>query len=64
MGKTWTTYEIWQNGTVIACASGSPKAALREASHLALVYGQDGPVDIREKKGRPKYKKRAPKGPT
>lgn len=41
-------FEIWQDGEVVAAGiTTNAKAAFQEADHYALVYGQDGPVEIK-----------------
>lgn len=42
------TYNVWQDGMVVASASGPRADALREAHHYAHMYRQDGPVEVRE----------------
>lgn len=40
--------EIWQDGMMVAGVSGAdPEAVRREAMHYAMVYAQDGKVEIR-----------------
>jgi len=41
-------FELWQDGMMVAGAVGPRTRAAREINHYALVYGQDGPVEIRE----------------
>ncbi len=44
-------YDLIQNGMVVASViAPTRKAALKDISHYALIYGQDGPVEIKEKK--------------
>ncbi len=41
-------FEVWQNGSMEAGGTTSDaKAALREADHYAMMYGQDGPVEVK-----------------
>jgi len=40
-------YELWQDGVMVASVEGEPEDARREILHYAMVYAQDGPVDIR-----------------
>lgn len=41
-------FEVWQNGTMEAGGvTSNAKEALQEADHYALVYGQDGPVEVK-----------------
>ncbi len=41
-------FEVWQNGTMEAGGTTTnAKAAFQEADHYALVYGQDGPVEVK-----------------
>ena len=41
-------YELWQNDEFVASAdSTDQQEAEREIQHYALMYGQDGPVEIR-----------------
>jgi hypothetical protein len=42
------TFEVHQDGTPVAMASGPRERALAEAMHYAAVYGQDGPVEVFE----------------
>lgn len=47
-------FRVVQNGMEVASAfAGSRADALKEARHYALIYGQDGPVEIQEKVFRP-----------
>ena len=40
-------YELWQGGEAVAWVSANTQeAALREITHYAMVYSQDGPVQI------------------
>jgi len=44
-------YELMQEGRTVAfVSSSSQEDALREIQHYAFMYGQDGPVEIREAK--------------
>lgn len=46
-------YELWQGGIMVASVDAATKKdALKEISHYALMYQQDGKVEIREKKVR------------
>ncbi len=41
-------FEVWQNGAMEASGTTfNAKDALHEADHYALVYGQDGPVEVK-----------------
>ena len=41
-------FEVWQNGAMEAGGTTTnAKAALHEADHYALMYGQDGPVEVK-----------------
>ena len=41
-------FEVWQNGAMEAGGTTTnAKAALQEADHYALMYGQDGPVEVK-----------------
>lgn len=41
-------FEVWQNGEMVAGGiATNARAMLREADHYALVYGQDGPVEVK-----------------
>ena len=47
------TYELWEierdhSELMVACVSGPAEDAFREIKHYAMVYGQDGPVEIRK----------------
>lgn len=51
-------YEVVQNGVVVASAWGlDKKSVLAEACHYAVIYAQDGPVELRIK---PDHRKRKP----
>jgi hypothetical protein len=40
--------QLWQGGMLVATVEGPTRAfAEREIAHYALMYGQDGPVEIR-----------------
>ncbi|MBR8657643.1 DUF551 domain-containing protein, partial [Achromobacter sp. Marseille-Q0513] len=41
-------FDLWQDGMVVASASGPRAQALQEIQHYAAVYSQDGPVQIEE----------------
>jgi hypothetical protein len=42
--------ELWQNGMKVADVSGSTEAAVdREIKHYAMIYAQDGAVEIKFK---------------
>lgn len=42
-------FQVWQYGVMVAYVeSGNWKSAKKEADHYALIYGQDGPVEIKE----------------
>jgi hypothetical protein len=42
------TYELWQGGICVALASApSQDVAATEIAHYAMMYGQDGPVEIK-----------------
>ena len=41
-------YEVWQDDFMQAGGSTtSPEVALQEADHYAMMYGLDGPVEVR-----------------
>lgn len=41
------TYEVWQDGIMVASATSSDKAAARrEGMHYLMQYAQDGPARI------------------
>lgn len=41
---------IWQDGMMVAQVSGAdPEAVRREAMRYAMIYAQDGPVQIRSR---------------
>ena len=45
--------EVWQDGMCVAKVSAHEADAMREAAHYAMVYGQDGPVEVfRVKRGK------------
>lgn len=45
--------EVWQDGMCVAKASAHEADAMREAAHYAVMYGQDGPVEVfRIKRGK------------
>lgn len=44
------TIEIIQDGLVVASMTGRKDDAERQAAHYALIYGQDGPVEMRAKR--------------
>jgi hypothetical protein len=48
MKERMISFEIWQDGIVVAkVASENVEDAMREARHYAMIYEQDGPVEIR-----------------
>lgn len=48
MGKDYE-FELWQGGIVVASVSApSREEAEDEINHYAMMYRQDGPVEIRE----------------
>ena len=43
-------FELWQDGIMVASVvSKDREAAYRDIKHYAMVYSQDGPVEIKEK---------------
>lgn len=47
--KRWYRFELWQDGMVVAAVESYKKTFARnEIDHYALVYGQDGPIEIVE----------------
>ncbi len=49
----WIDIEVWQDGMCVAKVSAHEVDAMREAAHYAMVYGQDGPVEVfRAKRGK------------
>ncbi len=38
--------EVWQDGMCVAKVSAHEADAMREAAHYAMVYVQDGPVEV------------------
>lgn len=43
-------FELWQDGIKVAGVDAPNREdGLREIDHYAMVYGQDGPVEIRDK---------------
>ena len=52
MSGRWSA-AIWQGGMVVArCYSEHESRVRLEASHYAMVYGQDGPVKVRIRRPR------------
>lgn len=46
-------YEVWQHGQRVAAVDGPKDQALANAMHYALMYRQDGPVEVhRYEKGK------------
>lgn len=45
------TFELWQDGIMVASTSGPKADALREIRHYATQYAEDGPVEIRDANG-------------
>lgn len=44
-------YILMQDGVIVATVDApTKKEALDEINHYALIYGQDGPVEIKERK--------------
>lgn len=43
-------FSILQNGEEQASVEGSYEQAGRQAEHYAFIYGQDGPVEVKEVK--------------
>jgi hypothetical protein len=37
-----TTYEVWQDGLMVASVTGPRDGALRDALHYLFMYAQDG----------------------
>lgn len=59
MKKRDYTYRLFQDGIQVArvdCAD--KKRAQQEILHYAMIYGQDGPVDIKPRIRRPSRKER------
>lgn len=45
------SFELWQDGCVVASVEAYDRdLAEREIEHYALIYSQDGPVEIKERK--------------
>lgn len=44
--------ELEQDGQIVAAVEGPKDDAIREIRHYAMVYGQDGPVTIKVKRGK------------
>jgi hypothetical protein len=40
-------FQVWQDGMMVAGGSGPMDRVRSEARHYALVYGQDGDVEVR-----------------
>lgn len=54
MAEPGFDFRVMQDGMEVASAYAASRAdALKEARHYALVYGQDGPVEVQEKVFRP-----------
>lgn len=50
MSRKDFTVEVWQGGMMVASATASDlKTARREGNHYAMMYSQDGPIEIRER---------------
>lgn len=48
-----TEFELWQDGMMVASVSAANyDDAKREILHYAAMYGQDGPVEIRDPSGK------------
>jgi len=47
-GDVPAEFEVWQDGMMVAGASGPREDALREALHYANQYASDGSVSIYE----------------
>lgn len=46
--------ELWQDGIMVASVSGPTEASVdREIQHYAMMYVQDGPVEIKFKPPKP-----------
>lgn len=46
-------FELWQGGLMVAAVESPDKdRALLEAGHYAMIYSQDGPVEIKIKRRR------------
>ena len=41
------THELWQDGIMVASVNGLPEDAEREINHYAMMYSEDGEVEIR-----------------
>lgn len=48
----YSIYEIWQGGMRVASCCGPDETARKEAEHYAMVYGQDGPVEMKKRRQR------------
>lgn len=44
------TIEIIQDSLIVASVTGRKDDAERQAAHYVLIYGQDGPVEMRTKR--------------
>ncbi len=50
-------FELWQNGMMVAMVrSANEDRAIAEINHYAMMYGQDGPCEIRNKTRSPTRK--------
>ena len=41
-----SSFELWQNGMMVAGTDGPVEAAWRDMLHYAAMYQQDGPVEV------------------
>ena len=49
-----STFQVWQDGMMVAFTRGPAEQALQEAMHYAQQYATEGPVKIYEGAGREK----------
>lgn len=48
----FSVYEVWQGGMRVASCCGPDHIALKEISHYAALYEQEGPIEIKKRKQR------------
>lgn len=51
------SFSVWQDGMKVAGGFGPLDHVLREASHYALMYSDDGPVKVIVREVKPRKKK-------
>jgi hypothetical protein len=55
MTNELASFELWQDGQKVAGCQGPRERAEAQIAHYAMMYGEDGPVEIKEikMKGQP-----------